>query len=178
VALDLKVGANRHSRRALASIRSPSAGAVPDGARWLWLPASLHRSCKQLLNPRPHRAGGALCLALCRPADKVRQVANDSEKGCSGDWQRGNDRCRASELTVRYPSGEAGGFDGLASEPTAGRACDNLVLPTPARSQEPGQRIPRRGDPPAHPALRGCCSAIWCSTRITAWQSSWWCWWA
>jgi exodeoxyribonuclease V alpha subunit len=63
------------------------------------------------------------------PADKVMQVANDHEKevfnGDVGTVETID--TDASELTVRYPSGEAGGYD--SREVTYGWGeLDNLVL--------------------------------------------------
>ncbi|MEA5414328.1 ATP-dependent DNA helicase [Synechococcus sp. BA-132 BA5] len=88
---------------------------------------SLNIELQQLLNPDPteqvERFGSRFA-----PADKVMQVANDYEKevfnGDVGTVETID--ADTSELTVRYPSGEAGGHDGR--EVTYGWGeLDNLV---------------------------------------------------
>jgi len=90
------------------------------------LPLAQHRAAA-IAQPRPHRAGGALWLALCAG----RQGDAGGQRLREGGVQRrcghgGTIDADASELTVRYPSGEAGGFDGR--EVTYGWGeLDNLV---------------------------------------------------
>lgn len=88
---------------------------------------SLNIELQQLLNPDPTEQVERFGWRFA-PADKVMQVANDYEKevfnGDVGTVETID--ADASELTVRYPSGEAGGFDGR--EVTYGWGeLDNLV---------------------------------------------------
>jgi exodeoxyribonuclease V alpha subunit len=88
---------------------------------------SLNIELQQLLNPNPTEQVERFGWRFA-PADKVMQVANDYEKevfnGDVGTVETID--ADASELTVRYPSGEAGGFDGR--EVTYGWGeLDNLV---------------------------------------------------
>ena len=88
---------------------------------------SLNIELQQLLNPDPTEQVERFGWRFA-PADKVMQVANDYEKevfnGDVGTVETID--ADASELTVRYPSEEAGGFDGR--EVTYGWGeLDNLV---------------------------------------------------
>ena len=88
---------------------------------------SLNIELQQLLNPDPTEQVERFGWRFA-PADKVMQVANDYEKevfnGDVGTVETID--ADTSELTVRYPSGEAGGFDGR--EVTYGWGeLDNLV---------------------------------------------------
>jgi exodeoxyribonuclease V alpha subunit len=88
---------------------------------------SLNIELQKLLNPDPTEQVERFGWRFA-PADKVMQVANDYEKevfnGDVGTVETIDSD--ASELTVRYPSGEAGGFDGR--EVTYGWGeLDNLV---------------------------------------------------
>jgi len=105
--LDPQVVATHPGRFGLDPI-AQCAGAVPDGARWLWLRSSSTSSCSNCQTPT-HRAGGALALALCAG----RQGIAGGQRLREGGVQRrcghgGNDRCRCQRTAVRYPSGSRG----------------------------------------------------------------------
>jgi exodeoxyribonuclease V alpha subunit len=76
-------------------------------------PRSLNIELQQMLNPDPTEQVERFGWRFA-PADKVMPVANDYEKevfnGDVGTVETID--ADASELTVRYPYGEAGGFDG------------------------------------------------------------------
>jgi len=100
---------------------APGAGLPVRCAAVVVAPAQLTSSCSRLLNPEPPPSRWTLRLAFA-PADKVMQWPNDYEKEVfNAMWPTvGNNRCHASELTVRFPSGGNPGAATAAGDHMAG----------------------------------------------------------